>query len=49
MLAGLATVQHAFYQRAAGVWRAVAADLSDGKDHDGGGGGDSRGAGPSRS
>lgn len=29
MLDGLATVQHAFHARAAGVWQAVAADLSE--------------------
>lgn len=46
MLAGLATVEHAFHRRAAGVWQAVAADLSGDK---GGGSGDggSTGAGPS--
>lgn len=45
MLAGLATVQHAFHRRAAGVWQAVAADLSDDKGSSGDGG--SAGAGPS--
>jgi hypothetical protein len=44
MLAGLATVQHAFHRRAAGVWEAVAADLNGGA---GSSDGTSPGAGPS--
>jgi hypothetical protein len=44
MLSGLATVQHAFHRRAAGVWEAVAADLGGGA---GSSDGASAGAGPS--
>ncbi len=48
MLAGLAVVQHAFHKRAAGVWQAVAADLSGSAEGEGGAvGAASGGAGPS--